>query len=72
MLDVQLYSSGIYCENTPEHDDLFGFSVKHVQDEARRGYKLVGSHIITYNFVTFSWWKSGGWYSVEACLFDPR
>uniref|UniRef100_A0A8C4ZP99 PHD-type domain-containing protein n=1 Tax=Gadus morhua TaxID=8049 RepID=A0A8C4ZP99_GADMO len=35
-----LYSSGIYCENTPEHDDLFGFSVKHVQDEARRGYKL--------------------------------
>ncbi|XP_059895888.1 PHD finger protein 6 isoform X1 [Gadus macrocephalus] len=35
-----LYSSGIFCENTPEHDDLFGFSVEHVQEEAKRGSKL--------------------------------
>uniref|UniRef100_A0A667Y894 PHD-type domain-containing protein n=1 Tax=Myripristis murdjan TaxID=586833 RepID=A0A667Y894_9TELE len=35
-----LYSSGICCENSPEFDDLFGFSVDDVTDEVKRGTKL--------------------------------
>ncbi|KAK6315067.1 hypothetical protein J4Q44_G00145960 [Coregonus suidteri] len=35
-----LYSSGIICQNSPEFDDLFGFSVKDVQKEMRRGNRL--------------------------------
>lgn len=36
-----LYSSGIYCRDSPEFDDLFGFSVDDVLDEVRRGRLLV-------------------------------
>lgn len=35
-----LYSSGIFCTNTPQFDDLFGFSVEDVQKEVKRGAKL--------------------------------
>uniref|UniRef100_A0A8D2ZHB3 PHD-type domain-containing protein n=1 Tax=Scophthalmus maximus TaxID=52904 RepID=A0A8D2ZHB3_SCOMX len=35
-----LYSSGLYCENSPLSDDLFGFSVQDVLDEVKRGRKL--------------------------------
>ncbi|XP_044221641.1 uncharacterized protein phf11 isoform X2 [Thunnus albacares] len=35
-----LFSSGIYCQNSPEFDDLFGFSVEDVMKEVRRGNKL--------------------------------
>ncbi|XP_071377189.1 uncharacterized protein phf11 isoform X1 [Centroberyx affinis] len=35
-----LYSSGIYCQNSPEFDDLFGFSVEDVKSEVKRGKKL--------------------------------
>ncbi|MEQ2280746.1 hypothetical protein AMECASPLE_023105 [Ameca splendens] len=41
--DVQnlgLYSSGIFCTNTPQFDDLFGFSVEDVLKEVKRGGKL--------------------------------
>ncbi|XP_014020131.2 uncharacterized protein phf11 isoform X2 [Salmo salar] len=36
-----LYSSGIICQNSPELDDLFGFTVKDVQNEMRRGNRLI-------------------------------
>ncbi|XP_062288260.1 PHD finger protein 6 [Scomber scombrus] len=36
-----LFSSGIYCQNSPQFDDLFGFSVDDVMDEVKRGSKLV-------------------------------
>ncbi|KAK0133066.1 PHD finger protein 6 [Merluccius polli] len=48
MPDLQLYSSGIICEYSPEFDDLFGFSVEDVKTEAKRGTRLVGRHIITF------------------------
>uniref|UniRef100_A0A4W6D277 PHD-type domain-containing protein n=1 Tax=Lates calcarifer TaxID=8187 RepID=A0A4W6D277_LATCA len=35
-----LFSSGIYCQNSPEFDDLFGFSVEDVMKEVKRGGKL--------------------------------
>ncbi|KAM7407166.1 hypothetical protein PAMA_003074 [Pampus argenteus] len=35
-----LFSSGIYCQNSPEFDDLFGFSVEDVMEEVKRGGKL--------------------------------
>lgn len=38
---LQLFSSGIYCQDSPRFDDLFGFSVKDVLDEVKRGSKLV-------------------------------
>ncbi|KAM9851308.1 uncharacterized protein phf11 [Aulostomus maculatus] len=36
-----LFSSGICCQYVPEFDDLFGFSVKDVKKEVKRGRKLV-------------------------------
>ncbi|XP_027879171.1 uncharacterized protein phf11 isoform X2 [Xiphophorus couchianus] len=36
-----LFSSGIFCTDTPQFDDLFGFSVEHVQEEVKRGSKLL-------------------------------
>lgn len=39
--DLQLYSAGLICENSPEFDDLFGFSVEDVENEVKRGRKLV-------------------------------
>ncbi|XP_038870694.1 uncharacterized protein LOC120064299 isoform X1 [Salvelinus namaycush] len=36
-----LYSSGVICQNSPELDDLFGFTVKDVQNEMRRGNRLI-------------------------------
>ncbi|XP_021173094.2 PHD finger protein 11 isoform X3 [Fundulus heteroclitus] len=39
-----LFSSGIFCTNSPQFDDLFGFSVKDVQREVKRGAKLCCSH----------------------------
>ncbi|XP_024245065.1 PHD finger protein 7 isoform X2 [Oncorhynchus tshawytscha] len=36
-----LYSSGVICQNSPEFDDLFGFTVKDVQNEMRRGNRLI-------------------------------
>nr|XP_046260069.1 suppressor protein SRP40 isoform X3 [Scatophagus argus] len=36
-----LFSSGIFCRDSPESDDLFGFSVKDVMIEVKRGSKLV-------------------------------
>ncbi|XP_023256482.1 PHD finger protein 11 isoform X2 [Seriola lalandi dorsalis] len=35
-----LFSSGIFCRNSPEFDDLFGFSVEDVMNEVKRGSKL--------------------------------
>ncbi|XP_022596739.1 PHD finger protein 11 isoform X3 [Seriola dumerili] len=35
-----LFSSGIFCRNSPEFDDLFGFSVEDVMTEVKRGSKL--------------------------------
>ncbi|KAM4609231.1 uncharacterized protein phf11 isoform 2-T2 [Polymixia lowei] len=35
-----LYSSGIYCQNSPDSDDLFGFSVEDVMAEVKRGKRL--------------------------------
>ncbi|KAM7380317.1 hypothetical protein PAMP_003625 [Pampus punctatissimus] len=35
-----LFSSGIYCQSSPEFDDLFGFSVVDVMEEVKRGGKL--------------------------------
>ncbi|XP_066497479.1 histone-lysine N-methyltransferase 2A isoform X5 [Hoplias malabaricus] len=35
-----LYSSGIYCRESPSYDDLFGFDVEDVKKEIRRGAKL--------------------------------
>uniref|UniRef100_A0A673WBK7 Uncharacterized LOC115161248 n=1 Tax=Salmo trutta TaxID=8032 RepID=A0A673WBK7_SALTR len=37
----QLYSSGIICQNSPEFDDLFGFSVEDVLNEMKRGNRLI-------------------------------
>lgn len=37
----QLFASGLCCENSPEFDDLFGFSVKDVLEEVKRGKRLV-------------------------------
>lgn len=36
-----LFSSGLFCRNSPEFDDLFGFSVEDVQSEVKRGSKLM-------------------------------
>lgn len=36
-----LFSSGLFCRNTPQFDDLFGFSVADVLDEVKRGSKLI-------------------------------
>ncbi|XP_021453584.2 PHD finger protein 11 isoform X3 [Oncorhynchus mykiss] len=36
-----LYSSGIICKNSPEFDDLFGFSVEDVLKELKRGNRLI-------------------------------
>lgn len=36
-----LFSSGIFCRDSPEFDDLFGFSVDDVMDEVKRGSRLV-------------------------------
>lgn len=48
-----MYASGIYCENTPEFDDLFGFSVKEVMKEIKRGSRLVkNAHILRYKHTT--------------------
>ncbi|KAI3356383.1 hypothetical protein L3Q82_017610, partial [Scortum barcoo] len=38
-----LFSSGLYCRNSPQFDDLFGFSVEDVMDEVKRGSKLMCS-----------------------------
>ncbi|XP_041663683.1 flocculation protein FLO11 isoform X2 [Cheilinus undulatus] len=35
-----LYSSGIYCKESPLLDDLFGFSVDDVREEVKRGKQL--------------------------------
>ncbi|XP_068561138.1 PHD finger protein 11-like isoform X3 [Cebidichthys violaceus] len=35
-----LFSSGLYCRNSPQFDDLFGFSVEDVLKEVKRGSKL--------------------------------
>ncbi|XP_017265807.1 actin cytoskeleton-regulatory complex protein pan1 [Kryptolebias marmoratus] len=35
-----LYSAGIFCSDTPQFDDLFGFSVSDVKREVKRGRKL--------------------------------
>ncbi|KAL1267797.1 hypothetical protein QQF64_033160 [Cirrhinus molitorella] len=35
-----LYSSGLYCKNSPTYDDLFGFEVEDVKKELRRGRRL--------------------------------
>ncbi|XP_062258009.1 PHD finger protein 11-like [Platichthys flesus] len=35
-----LFSSGIYCRDSPQFDDLFGFSVEDVLKEVTRGRKL--------------------------------
>eukprot|EP00066_Takifugu_rubripes_P017575 XP_011606841.1 PREDICTED: PHD finger protein 11 isoform X4 [Takifugu rubripes] len=37
----ELFASGLCCENSPEFDDLFGFSVKDVLEEVKRGKKLM-------------------------------
>ncbi|KAK7169142.1 hypothetical protein R3I93_005210 [Phoxinus phoxinus] len=39
-----LYASGIYCQNSPTYDDLFGFAVEDVKTERRRGNKLFCHH----------------------------
>ncbi|CAL8322740.1 unnamed protein product [Merluccius merluccius] len=44
MPDLQLYSSGIICENSPDFDDLFGFSAEDVKLEAKRGSRLKCDH----------------------------
>ncbi|XP_029314975.1 actin cytoskeleton-regulatory complex protein PAN1 [Cottoperca gobio] len=36
-----LFSSGLFCRNTPEFDDLFGFSVEDVMSEVKRGRHLI-------------------------------
>ncbi|KAM6955765.1 uncharacterized protein PEZ65_005309 [Lycodopsis pacificus] len=36
-----LFSSGLYCRNSPQSDDLFGFSVEDVLKEVKRGSKLM-------------------------------
>nr|XP_057937547.1 uncharacterized protein phf11 isoform X6 [Doryrhamphus excisus] len=36
----ELFSSGIYCKDSPQFDDLFGFSVEDVETEVKRGNKL--------------------------------
>ncbi|KAK6309658.1 hypothetical protein J4Q44_G00195390 [Coregonus suidteri] len=36
-----LYSSGIICQNSPEFDDLFGFSEEDVLKEIKRGNRLI-------------------------------
>ncbi|TDH06768.1 hypothetical protein EPR50_G00116370 [Perca flavescens] len=38
-----LFSSGLYCRNSPQFDDLFGFSVEDVLSEVKRGSKLICS-----------------------------
>lgn len=35
-----LFSSNIYCKNSPTYDDLFGFDLEDVKKEQRRGQKL--------------------------------
>ncbi|XP_028852408.1 PHD finger protein 11 isoform X2 [Denticeps clupeoides] len=35
-----LFASGTYCRNTPDFDDLFGFSVEDVKREEQRGRRL--------------------------------
>ncbi|XP_078118353.1 uncharacterized protein phf11 isoform X2 [Sander vitreus] len=36
-----LFSSGLYCRNSPQFDDLFGFFVEDVLSEVKRGSKLI-------------------------------
>ncbi|XP_068428501.1 uncharacterized protein [Clinocottus analis] len=36
-----LFSSGLYCRHSPQFDDLFGFTVKDVLAEVKRGSKLI-------------------------------
>ncbi|RXN29004.1 proteoglycan 4-like isoform X4 [Labeo rohita] len=36
-----LFASGIYCQNSPTFDDLFGFEVEDVKKELKRGRRLV-------------------------------
>ncbi|KAF1382745.1 hypothetical protein PFLUV_G00146950 [Perca fluviatilis] len=38
-----LFSSGLYCRNSPQFDDLFGFFVEDVLSEVKRGSKLICS-----------------------------
>lgn len=38
-----LFSSGLFCRDSPQYDDLFGFSVDDVLDEVKRGSKLICS-----------------------------
>lgn len=45
---LQLYSSGIYCKESPTFHDLFGFSVEDVLEEVKRGSKLVKSHLFSF------------------------
>ncbi|XP_034740610.1 endochitinase A [Etheostoma cragini] len=36
-----LFSSGLFCRNSPQFDDLFGFLVEDVLSEVKRGNKLI-------------------------------
>ncbi|KAA8587970.1 hypothetical protein FQN60_001164 [Etheostoma spectabile] len=36
-----LFSSGLFCRNSPQFDDLFGFFVEDVLSEVKRGSKLI-------------------------------
>lgn len=38
---LQFYASGLYFENSADCEGLFGFSIKSVMDEVKRGRKLV-------------------------------
>lgn len=38
-----LFSAGIFCRDSPQSDDLFGFSVEDVINEVKRGNKLMCS-----------------------------
>ncbi|RVE58250.1 hypothetical protein OJAV_G00207540 [Oryzias javanicus] len=39
-----LFSSGIFCESSPEYDELFGFAVRNVLVEYQRGRRLTCHH----------------------------
>lgn len=39
-----LFSAGIFCRDSPQFDDLFGFSVGDVLNEVKRGSKLTCNH----------------------------
>lgn len=38
-----LYSSGLFCRESPQFDDLFGFSTEDVRAEVKRGSRLICS-----------------------------